>query len=72
MARKAKVERRHLPALESPYEKWRRKNVGAGIGYGVISKAQLAELEEKLEATESEEEKPRLCKEFMKAIIRGN
>ena len=71
MARKAKAER-HLPELESPYEKWRRKNVGAGIGYGVISKAQLAELEEKLEATDSEEKKARLCREFMRAIIKGN
>ena len=72
MARKAKVERRHLPELETCYGRWLRKNVGPGIGYAPISKVLLAELEERLEAADSEEQKTRLCREFIRDIIRGN
>jgi len=54
--RKQKLKE-HLPELESSYERWLRRNTPPEIGYAPISKVLLAELEEKLEATDSEEEK---------------
>ena len=71
MAKKAKVKR-PLQELASPFEKWLRKSVGPGVKFAPISRALLEELEEKLEATDSEEEKTRLCREFLKAAIKGN